>query len=119
MKVEKLVELYQEKLPNSNLTGDRLKNEIARLLENNFSVELIFFSINYCSKYYSSDVEVSLYFTLLEHENELKKYFGIAKARRDRKALKESEEEYDQKNYYQGANTPSWFRKSFDKHLFE
>jgi hypothetical protein len=119
MKVEKLVELYNKKLPNSHLTGDKLTSEIARLLENNFSVELIFFSINYCSKYYSSDVEVSLYFTLLENEVELKKYFEIAKAKRDRKALKESEAEYDQKNYYKGANTPSWFGKSFDKHLFE
>lgn len=119
MRVEKLVELYKQKLPLSHLTGERLTKEIAQLIENNFSVELIFFSINYCSKYYSSEIEASLYLTLLEHEKELRKYFEIAKAKRDRRALKESEKEYDRKNYYKGANTPSWFRKSFDKHLFE
>ena len=91
MRVEKLVELYQQKLPSTQLTGERITNEIAQLIEEDFSVELIFFSINYCSKYYSSDVEVKLYETIIRNEVELKKYFEIAKARKDRKALKESE----------------------------
>lgn len=119
MRVEKLVELYQQKLPSTQLTGEKITNEIAQLIEEDFSVELIFFSINYCSKYYFSDVEVKLYETIIRNEAELKKYFEIAKARKDRKALKESEEKYDQKNYHKGAHTPSWFRKGFDKHLLE
>lgn len=119
MKKEKLVELYKKKLPSSHLTTQQIEKDIVRLLENDFSVELIFFSINYCQKYYPSEIEVSLYFTLLEHDTELRKYFSIAKAKRDRRALKESESEYDQKNYNKGTDTPSWFRKGFDKHLFE
>jgi len=119
MKTEKLVELYQTKLPNSDLTGEKLCYELVRLIEKHYSVELIFFSINYCAKYFPSEVEKSLYNTLLKHEEEIEKYFEIAKAKRDRKALKESEQTYDQKNYNKGTHTPSWFGKIFDKHLFE
>jgi hypothetical protein len=119
MRNERLVELYFDKVPHSQLTEKELSGEIVRLRENDFSVELIFFSINYSSRYYTSDVEISLYFTLMEHDVELKKYYEIALAKRDRKTLKESDEQYDQKNYNKGTDSPSWFRKSFDKHLFE
>jgi hypothetical protein len=119
MEVAKLVELYQSKFPASSLTEEQLKKEMAWLLENNFTAESIFFSINYSSKYYSSECEESLKNCLDNNRQEMLKYYHIAKAKQTVKFAKESEESYDSKNKYERADSPSWFRKSFDKHLFE
>ena len=119
MEIEKLVELFKRKLPSSPVSEERLRKQIAFLLEYGLTEEQIFFSINYGSKYYPRETSVNLPELVLQRYREIMKYFHIAKAKRDRRALKESEKEYDQKNYYKGANTPSWFRKSFDKYLFE
>jgi hypothetical protein len=119
MEIEKLVELFKRQLPNSSTSEEKLRKHIAFLLEYGLTEEQIFFSINYGSKYYHSETSANLAELVLQRHGEIMKYFHIAKAKKDRKALKESEEQYDQKNYNKGANTPSWFRKSFDKHLFE
>ncbi|MBL5776975.1 hypothetical protein HV436_01315 [Bacillus sporothermodurans] len=116
--MEKLVELYRSKFPSSPLTEVELKNELAWLAKT-MSTESIFFSINYTSRYYPSNAMESIAETVNSHKWEILKYYEIAKAKQERKALKESEEAYDQKNTDKGAYTPSWFGKSFDKHLFE
>jgi hypothetical protein len=119
MEVGKIVELYKSKFPASSLTEEQLKKEMTWLLENDFTVESIFFSINYASKYYLSECEESLKNCLEYNKTEMLKYYHIAKAKRAVKLSKESEESYDSKNKYERADSPSWFRKSFDKHLFE
>jgi len=119
MKIEKLVELFKEKLPLSSTSEEELRKHIAFLLENGLTEEQIFFSINYASKYFPQETSNNFSELVIQRRGEILKYYHIAKAKKDRKALKESEQEYDQKNYNKGANTPSWFRKSFDKHLFE
>lgn len=116
--MEQLKELYRKQFPLSPLSNEQLEKELA-WLSKTMTAESIFFSINYVSKYYYSDAEESLFETVNSQKWEILKYYEIAKAKKDRKALRESEKQYDQKNYYKGANTPSWFRKSFDKHLFE
>ena len=119
MGVETLVELYQQKLPNSQLTREIIEKHIAQLIEDSYSVELIFFSINYCSKYHSSELGKNPYLTITKYMPEILLYFEIAKAKRAMLDFEESEKEYDPKNEHKGAHTPSWFRASFDKHMFK
>ena len=119
MGVETLVELYQQKFPNSQLTRETITKHIAQLIEDSYSVELIFFSINYCSKYHSSELGEDPYLTIIKYMPEILLHFEIAKAKRALWAFEESEREYDPKNERKGAHTPSWFRASFDKHMFK
>lgn len=118
MKVEKLVELYKSRVPNSSLTVDELNKDIAFLLKT-LTGEQIFFSINYLSQYHLNEVEVSLFETVNLHKWEILKHFELAKAKQARTLREESEQGYDQNNSIKGKNTPTWFGKSFDKHLFE
>jgi hypothetical protein len=119
MEVSKLAELYLSRVETPFLSRSELDKEIAWLTGNNWSAEQIFFSINYCSKFKPSELEKSLKDTLESYRSELLTYFEIAKAKQARKALKECEQRYDQSNTFKRTDTPSWFRKSFDKHLFE
>jgi hypothetical protein len=119
MEVSRLVELYFSRVETSSLSREELNREIAWLTENGWSAEQIFFSINFCSKFYPSELGKSLKGVLSKNSCELLRYYEIAKAKQARKLLKEREQEYDQSNTFKGAHTPSWFRKSFDKHLFE
>lgn len=113
-----LEKLYRENFPLSPLTEEELNKEIAWLLKT-LTAEQIFFSINYCSKYYYSKTEESLMETVNANKWEILKYYDIATAKRDRKDNKESEVIYDPTNTPQGKDTPKWFRKSFNKHLFK
>ncbi|AYP68737.1 hypothetical protein BpsS36_00031 [Bacillus phage vB_BpsS-36] len=119
MEAMELVRLYKTKAPASSLTDEQLKREVAWLLENDFTAESIFFSINYGSRYYHGELEVSLKNCLDNNRHEMIKYYQIARVKRAQKSLKESEEDYDQRNTFKGKDTPTWLRKSFDKHLFE
>jgi hypothetical protein len=117
MKVKKLVELYKQKAPSSNCSSEVIEKDIAFLLEL-LTEEQIFFSICFLSKYHLEDLNkrpsaVSF------HWGETQKYFELAKAKQARDSLKRSEVTYDQRNTIKGKDTPQWFRKSFDKHLFE
>jgi hypothetical protein len=115
-----LKKLYRDKAPSSSLTDTQLEKELTWLEKRcNFSAESIFFSINYASKYYPSELEDSVRKCLINNRTEMMKYFNIAKAKRDRVHVKRSESEYDQRNTFEGKNTPSWFRKSFDSNLFK
>jgi hypothetical protein len=119
MEVSKLVELYFSRVETSSLSREDLEKEIAWLTEKDWSAEQIFFSINYCHKFLPSELEKSLKNTLVGNRQELIRFYEIAKAKQARKLLKEREQEYDQRNTNKGAHTPSWFGKSFNKHLFE
>ena len=118
MNIEQLAELYKSRAPNSSLSDREIQKDIAFLWELNLTGEQIFFAINYLSKFHPDDLSERPE-SVAWHWEEIKKYYEIAEAKKGRKALKESEQVYDKKNYYKGVNTPSWFRKSFDKHLFE
>lgn len=113
-----LIELYRKNFPFSSLTDSQLKEEIAWLLKN-MTAEQIFFSINYCSKYYYSNAEDSICETVNSNRWEILKYYDIAKVKQVTQEVTQEEAEYDQRNSNKRADTPSWFRKSFDKHLFE
>jgi hypothetical protein len=115
---EKLVELYNKKAPSSLSTPEEIEKDIVSLLSMNLTGEQIFFSINYLSKYHPEDLSDRPE-AVAWHWEEIKPYFHIAKAKRLRDQAKESEVTYDQRNEYKGVNTPSWFRESFDQHLFE
>lgn len=114
-----LLKLYREKLPSSSLTDSQFNEELTWLLNNNFTTESIFFSINYASRYYPSEIQEGLKECLIKHEREIMKYYNIAQGKRARRLVEESEEGYDQRNTLERKDTPTWFRASFDKHLFE
>jgi hypothetical protein len=116
--MDKLTELYFQRV-RSSLSLDDVTKELTWLTSHNWSIESIFFSINYAAKYYPDELRVSLKETLDSHEDELLCYFQIAQAKRAAKTAKESEATYDSSNSVKGRNTPRWFGKSFDKHLFE
>jgi hypothetical protein len=118
MKPEKLVELYNERAPSSLSSAEEIEQNIAYLLNMNLTGEQIFFSINYLSKYHPEDLRKKPE-AVAWHWKEIKPYFELAKAKRLRDRAKESEVIYDQRNKYKRADTPSWFRKSFDQHLFK
>jgi len=118
MKIETLVELYNSKVPTSLSSTDEIKSDIASLLSIRLTEEHIFFAINYLSKYHPQDL-ADRPEAVAWHWEEMKRHYEIAIVKRDKKALKESDSEYDQKNEHKGTDKPSWFRKSFDKYLFE
>lgn len=119
MEAVELVRLYKDKAPASSLTFEQVEKEVAWLLTNGYTVESIFFSINYGSKYYPSELEESLRKCLDNNRQEMIKYFQIAKVKRAQRSLKESDEEYDQRNTIKGKNTPTWLGKGIDFSLFE
>lgn len=119
MSFDKLIKLYLDKVPNSSLSKVLLEQDLARLTDFGWSSESIFFSINYASKYYPSELEEGLQYCLDNNRTEMLKYYKLAKTKLDLKVEKEREEKYDSRNTIERANTPSWFRKSIDFSLFE
>jgi hypothetical protein len=116
MENKKLLELAQRKLP---LLGD-VNKDIAFLLGVGLTEEQIFFSINYVAREFHMElVNETLAEVVTKHKGEIIRYYELAKVKQAREQLKESETEYDHKNVHKGKNTPSWFRKSFNKHLFK
>jgi uncharacterized protein (DUF924 family) len=118
MNVEKLEELYKQKAPSSLCSSVEVRKDIAFLLGMNLTEEQIFFSFHYLSNYHPEDLNDRPE-AVAWHWEEIKKYFELAKAKQARDSLKRSEVTYDQRNTIKGKDTPQWFRKSFDKHLFE
>lgn len=118
MKVKTLVELYFEKAPSSLCSRENAEKEIEWLQGLGLTVEQIYFSINYLSRNDLEILETSPESVALSW-NEIKSYYWLAKAKQIREQAKEGEIIYDPKNEYKGANKPSWFRESFDKHLFK
>lgn len=112
------MELYISKAPLTLSTPDSISKDIAFLLEIGFTGEQVFFSVNYLSKRRPYELAKSVR-SVYERWEEIEPYYEVAKAKKARETLKESEKQYDEKNHNQGAYTPSWFGKSFDKHLFE
>jgi hypothetical protein len=113
-----LVELYRKKFPSSQLTDSQLNEDIAWLLKN-LTAEQIFFSINYCSKYYHSETEENFCETVNTNRWEILKYYDIAKVKQVTQEVAKEEAEYDQRNTNKGVNKQGWFRKSIDFNLFE
>lgn len=118
MKAKTLVELYFEKAPSSLCSMERAEKEIEWLQALGLTVEQIYFSFNYLSKNDLESLEASPESVTL-HWSEIKSYYWLAKAKQIREQAKEDVIVYDPKNEYKGANKPSWFRESFDKHLFK
>lgn len=115
MENEKLLRLAYSKLP---LLGDTSK-DIAFLL-GDLTEEQIFFSINYVAREFYEELEKeTLVEVVTRNKEEILKYYELAKVKQVQEQLKESEKPYDSKNVYKGKNTPSWFRESFNKHLFK
>jgi hypothetical protein len=115
MENEKLLKLAYSKLP---LLGDTSK-DIAFLLKT-LTEEQIFFSINYTAREFYEELErESLAEVVTRNKEEIIKYYELAKVKQAQEQLKESEIPYDSKNVHKGNDTPSWFRESFNKHLFK
>lgn len=112
-----LYKLYQD-CTGSVITLEKFEEEVTYLTGLGWSGESIFFSINFCSRYYREDLKESLTGALDKHKSELLKYYSLAKAKKDIQTYEEGAEKYDPKNKPKGNDKPSWFRKSFDKHLF-
>jgi hypothetical protein len=118
MKVEKLCELYSERVPLSLCTAEEIEKTIAFLLSEDLTGEQIFFAINYLAKH-KPDELVETPEAVAWHWEEIERYYEIAIAKRDHEHVMRSESEYDERNTFEGKNTPSWFRKSFDSNLFK
>lgn len=118
MESNKLYELYL-KVSDSSMTSEKFDKELAWLTGANWSAESIFFSINYCGRYYKEDLKKSLQETLDENHKELLSYYRLAKQKQEIQKSKEGAQEYDSTNDSKRADPPSWFRKGIDFSLFE
>lgn len=119
MELMDLVKLYNDKVPSSSHSSEKLLEELTWLTSGSWSSESIFFSINYCSQYYPEELRSSLKRTLVSHYYELDKYYQLAVTKRTIRTQKESEIPYDPRNTSKGIDTPSWLRKSIDFDLFK
>lgn len=118
MTTERLVELFLEKAPLSICPPEKVREDIAFLLSSGLTGEQIFFSINYLSRHSPSSIKKGPS-GIAWQWGDIEGHYHIAKAKQARKALKESEAEYDSENKYQGKNTPLWFGKGIDLDLFK
>lgn len=117
MDLKKLVELYNSRVSSPLSSPEQIQEDIAFLLEH-LTGEQIFFSINWLSKFKPDQLRkrpTAVSF----HWEEIRSHYELAKAKQERTLREESEQGYDQNNSIKGKNTPTWFGKSFDKHLFE
>lgn len=117
MEMDDLMIVAMKNFPNTGC--NELEDNIAFLL-GELTGEQIFFSINYLGKhYYHEAFNEGLAQTVSTRKGEILRYYELAKVKQAQQELKGSEVTYDQRNVYKGKDTPSWFGKSFDKHLFE
>lgn len=119
MEVGTLVNLYRVNAPASSLTDTETQLELAWLLQKEWSTELVFFSLNFAGRYYQSQLEVSIVECLIKNREEIKQYYSLAKAKSAKLEVERKEGQYDKANTFKRADTPSWFRKSFDSNLFK
>lgn len=117
MDMDNLMIVAMKNFPNTSC--QELENDIAFLL-GELTGEQIFFSINYLGKhYYIEAFNEGLIKAVGTRKGEILRYYELAKVKQAQEQLKGSEVKYDQRNVYKGKDTPSWFGKSFDKHLFK
>lgn len=113
-----LVKHYRDKT-SSDLPDSTIERRIASLLDYGLTEEQIFFSINYMSKYKPARLNYNI-LAIREDWKEIERYYNYAKVKRATETLsKDGEKTYDQRNTSKRADTPSWFRKSFDSDLFK
>ncbi|PEZ47015.1 hypothetical protein CN367_11635 [Priestia megaterium] len=112
-----LLIVAMKNFPNTGC--NELERNIAFLLDD-LTGEQIFFSINYLGKhYYHETFNNGLAQTVKDRKGEILRYYELAKVKQDEEQLKRSEVNYDQRNVYQGKDTPSWFGKSINLNLFK
>jgi hypothetical protein len=112
-----LAELAQRRF--QSFSYEELMQDIAFLREN-LSGEQIFFSINYLAKIHRQETEeCGLIDTLNEFKDEIQTHYELALTKRSQATHERGNSTDDNKNAYQGKDTPSWFRKSFDSNLFK
>lgn len=118
MEIIDLYKLYKQN-SDSVVSFELFEHEIAWLTFNNWSVEFIFFSINYSGKWHREQLSMGLKETLDSNKVELLRYYEIAKEKQAIQKGKKVEAEYDSENKLKRSDSQSWFRKGIDFNLFE
>ncbi|WP_144498247.1 hypothetical protein [Bacillus paralicheniformis] len=116
---EKLVELYFDKAPASSFSVVEIEEEIVWLLNKGFTIEQLHFFINYLARFYPQILNDHFASVVMDLEETLLIHYEIAKAKQAVRRAKEAVENYDPRNTIERKDTPQWFGKSFNKHLFK